>query len=428
MFDSSHSLTDRRARPTIGSMRSRPYRRLACLVGVLLLLQSTGGVAVAHHGGRSIGALFNCDRPGVFPPRCTSVANDMRHSVYFDSTLTDGLAESLRDSLAEDYDPTAFVASVDPELTRATDVIAFSQDYGDIGAAAWVYCPPGAPQGTNSEGDRWCRMQELHFNLNPRLAVYFEDDGSRDHVACHELGHTIGLRHWGNPPASAGPTAATCMNADTPNGATVLHQIDIDHIDAYRYIAPPPSRRIRLLSAPDAPVAETSPGPMVETGIEALEVERFTSLAAMTAGSDAVVLGTVDNVAPGRVFGDPERTALHFASVRIQVEELIAGSAPSEVILEVPLFDGPGAIGELARTLSGGQAIFFLRNKGASARAAGMSFAEQQAEAGYHRLTVFGGMIGNDGGVAGAGNDELGVLAALDGIPFADALERVRAR
>ena len=430
MFDSGHTLTDAPTRPTIRPMGSRPFRRLAWLVGALLLLQSTGGVAVAHHGGRPIGALFNCDRPGVFPPRCTSVANDLRHSVFFDSTLTDSLADSLRDSLAEDYDPTALVTSVATELTRATDVIAFSQDYGDVGAAAWVYCPPDAPQGMNAEGDRWCRMQELHFNLNSRLAIYFEDDGSRDHVACHELGHTIGLRHWGNPPESAEPAAATCMNADTPNGPTVLHQIDVDHIEAYHYVAPPPSRRIRLLSAPVAPVAQDPSGPMGDAGVEALEIERFTSLRAMTAGSDAVVRGTVVSVEPGRVFGDPDRSPLHYAAVTIRANEVLAGSlAPpgaSEVILEIPLFDGPDGIDRLAATLPGGEGIFFLRSKEASARAAGMSPAEQQAEAGYHRLVVFGGMVGNDGGTAAAGGDELRVLSAVDGIPFADAVDLVR--
>jgi hypothetical protein len=64
-------------------------------------------------------------------------------------------------------------------------------------------------------------------------AAFFADDDSRTHLACHEIGHSIGLRHWGNPPISDGPTAATCMNADTPNGPVGLHGFDRNHINVY---------------------------------------------------------------------------------------------------------------------------------------------------------------------------------------------------
>lgn len=52
-------------------------------------------------------------------------------------------------------------------------------------------------------------------------------------MACHELGHTIGLRHWGNPPLSDGPVAATCMSPDVPNGPQNLHRWDIEEINRY---------------------------------------------------------------------------------------------------------------------------------------------------------------------------------------------------
>jgi hypothetical protein len=143
------------------------------------------------------------------------------------------LAAAVRRSVREDYNPTNLRAAVQPRITPETDVIVYAADYGENGAAGWVWCPPDAPQGTNDRGDRWCRHQELHFNLNPRYAAFFADPASRDYMACHELGHTIGLRHWGNPPFSDPPVAATCMNPDVPDGPVDLHGWDIQEIDRY---------------------------------------------------------------------------------------------------------------------------------------------------------------------------------------------------
>ena len=63
--------------------------------------------------------------------------------------------------------------------------------------------------------------------------AFFADRGSRAYMACHELGHTIGLRHWGNPPISDGPARPTCMQPDVPNGPTDLHRWDIEDINMY---------------------------------------------------------------------------------------------------------------------------------------------------------------------------------------------------
>ena len=393
-------------------------RALLVAMAMLVVLTQVPGPVAADHAGRPIGSFSNCRRANVSPPRCSSVGNDTRHHVAFDATLTIGLAESLRDTMIEDYEPTKLEMILQDAVTPETDVIAFSQDYGNNGAAGWVNCPLDSPQGFNRQRHRWCQGQELHFNLNPSMTVFFADDGSRDHVACHELGHTLGLRHWGNPPESVGPVAATCMNSDTPDGPPNLHQVDHDHINAYQYSVHPPSLRQLPMDGvlPDRTTLRLSA--WADTVVDAVELEHYTSLAEIAAGADAVVRGRVVDVAHGRVFGDASASALHYAAVTIAVDEAVAGVLPPQhaahVTLEVPLYGGHETLEALAASLPTTESLFFLRNKG-------------PADAEFYRLVVMRGVVVNRDGAAEVlpGDDDF--LSALDGSSFGALVAEVGA-
>ena len=407
--------------------RDRRLRRpSAVLLALLLAIGQGSGVAVADHGGRDIGSFMACDRP-VSPPRCTSVGDGRLHLVAFDESLREDLAVSLRDSMAEDYDaPTRLRLIEQPRVTPLTDVIAFSGDYGDNGAAGWVYCPSDAPQGINRFDHRWCRHQELHLNYNPRFGLFFDDEASRGHIACHELGHTLGLRHWGNPPETDGPVGATCMHANTPNGPTSLHQTDIDHLNRYRFPVIPRPAGVRIVRAPTPPTAflGMSSGP-----VHALQTGEANSLPELVAGSDAVVHARVIALEPGRVFG-PSSRPLHYAAATVAVVETLAGALPGDhaatLTLEIPLFDGPDAIERLRAATVGTERVLFLRNKGASAADAGMSVEEQAADAAYYRLTSFAAEIVETEGVALVPPADSDALGALHGRPFGDVLDELR--
>src|SRR5688572_7504554 len=121
-----------------GGPEHRPAMRRTPVLLLALVAIVLGGAApretAGDHGGREITSLFTCDRP-VIPPRCTSVGDDLTHRVAFDASLTADLAQSLREAMAEAYDrPTKLTMVAQSRVTRSTDAIAFSDDYGENGA------------------------------------------------------------------------------------------------------------------------------------------------------------------------------------------------------------------------------------------------------------------------------------------------------
>ena len=419
-----------RTLPTVLARRPSSIRgagRVGLLIGTALVLALQGpSAALGDHGGRDLGSFAACDRP-VNPPRCTSVGNNVRHYVAFDASLTAELADAMRFAMERVYEPTRLVMIEQAAVSPLTDVIAFSADYGENGAAGWVYCPSDEPHGVNAQGHRWCQGQELHLNLNPRYGLFFGDDASRRHVACHELGHTLGLRHWGNPPETDGPVGATCMNANTPNGPTGLHPTDLDHINAYPAYVRRPQRGVRIVRAPTTDAVASAPAGALAG---ASQVENPRTLAELVSTADAVVRGRIVAVEAGRVFGSSSY-ALHYAAVTVRVDEVLAGAVgagpATTLTLEIPLFDGADSLPQLRAQMLGSDRILFLRNKGTSAREAGRSSEEQRAESAYFRLVTFGSEVIDLGGVASVPPDDGRALAGLAGRIFGHVSADVRA-
>lgn len=73
------------------------------------------------------------------------------------------------------------------------DVRAFSLDYG-AGSAyhAAIYCPTFATK-YGSNPNVVCRPQQIRFNLH--FPAKYDSQGERRAIACHELGHSVGLHH-----------------------------------------------------------------------------------------------------------------------------------------------------------------------------------------------------------------------------------------
>ncbi len=112
------------------------------------------------------------------------------------------------------------------------------------------------------------------------------------------------------------------------------------------------------------------------------------------------------------------------------MDELIVGDLPrghrAEVTLEIPLFGGDDALVALRADVGSVDSVFFLRNKGESALAAGMSWPEASAGAEFYRLVTLSSVIEERSGhvVLPAGDEA--ALASLEGVSFDDAVTRIR--
>jgi hypothetical protein len=163
------------------------------------------------------------------PSNCVSLANNSTHALRPLSLGdqwpgVDVATQFAIDSIYNPTDLTVYTSNTDP----SPDVWALDGFYGQNGVFAWVDCPSGN-SGTGGAGSlQWCRGQTLNYNAS-LLASYPTGLGGLNGLACHELGHTIGLRHNTHPTLPQGATS--CTRTFPPYPANInAHEIN-DHIN-----------------------------------------------------------------------------------------------------------------------------------------------------------------------------------------------------
>ncbi|WP_183095557.1 hypothetical protein [Nocardioides stalactiti] len=142
-------------------------------------------VAVFLAGASPASGNFGSTKPGGSPTNQVSLANDKHHRVdFFDTTSDTGnAAQWALDNQFPRLDFTWQWVDGSAYDVRVKDGHYASQYF------AWVNCPDGASEG-GTNPDRWCFGQLLKWDLDHGL-----NSTGRRFVACHELGHTVGLQH-----------------------------------------------------------------------------------------------------------------------------------------------------------------------------------------------------------------------------------------
>jgi len=168
------------------------------------LVVAAFGFVTAYSGpahATNFGSTACTDPPDARGRGCVSVANNIYHAATYvnlgeTTQAIPGLPTAMTAALA-DLNGTALVAYRD-ESDPLPDIRVQDWNWGALsGVVAWTECPVDHTGEGGTNPHRWCRGQRLKFNVYYWVSAtnYYDTPSQRQNVTCHELGHSVGLRH-----------------------------------------------------------------------------------------------------------------------------------------------------------------------------------------------------------------------------------------
>lgn len=171
---------------------------------------------------------FGSTACGGSPRNCVSLADNALHEWCEEGTLGNqipGIYTTFVESM-DDYDEyTDLTTSHVCPITSNRDVIVTDAEYGpNNGIVAWVEClPTSATSG--SHPNLRCDQQKLRFNSYSAYSNYYDSYSNRLSISCHEIGHTVGLRHTNSADTDS------CMDNFSESRSTLTSLHDDSHIN-----------------------------------------------------------------------------------------------------------------------------------------------------------------------------------------------------
>ena len=203
-------------------LRRRQLDLAAILMGVSVAVLLTAGAQMAqasNFGGPKDPSPATCLTTNEVNQQC--VAENWLHEVNYHSSLVSIWVTAL-EATRVDYDPPSDMTLFMDDVYGDNDVRAANVTTTGTNLWGWTKCT-SVPDDSGSlptavpdyaRGLNWCKPQYIYFN-RAHEDIY-NTAAKRKAVACHELGHTMGLRHRD----VAGATGLSCMKSTPRDGST----------------------------------------------------------------------------------------------------------------------------------------------------------------------------------------------------------------
>lgn len=200
-------------------LRRRSWTLLAFLSGVLLA-GGLSGVALATNWGSNTTSADEIAHPCDTTIYSQCIADSGVHRVYLGYlTSASGMIAASQNAIAV-YDAVTDVTAVTWSSPDA-DAVLTEADRGNSGYWAYTACTSISTYG-GTDPRRWCYPQRVVFNLT-HPSNWDGSPPGRDTVACHELGHTLGLRHAVSSQSSCMRSAQTIYTTITTHDHAMLN-------------------------------------------------------------------------------------------------------------------------------------------------------------------------------------------------------------
>jgi hypothetical protein len=151
-------------------------------------------VPSVHASNWGSGITWPCDTS----PKSQCVANNVSHYYWVDPNVSLARANASTRGIQVIADGSEINRFVSVSRLNS-DVIVITYTGTGIEAFAWGACIASGAHYGGSDPERWCWPQMLTWNLWNVAADKVNLPNEYEYIGCHEMGHTVGLRHAAAP-------------------------------------------------------------------------------------------------------------------------------------------------------------------------------------------------------------------------------------